>query len=104
MGGLPLCRNALVVGVNQSNTLGHVFASRLCHSGQIGYIGSGAARQLPWEPSNIPRQIPEMVIMRNFTLIGSEEVAENKQCGMETSIRAQLTGNETYFLHPRPPG
>ena len=33
------------------------------------HIGSGAARWLPWEPSNIPRQILEMVIKRNFSLL-----------------------------------
>ena len=30
-------------------------------------IGSGAAWRLPWDPSNIPRQIPEIAIKRNFT-------------------------------------
>ena len=30
------------------------------------HIGSGAARWLPWEPSNIPRQIPEMSIKRTL--------------------------------------
>ena len=30
------------------------------------HIGSGAARWLPWEPLNKPRQIPEMAIKRNF--------------------------------------
>ena len=33
-----------------------------------GHKGSGAAWWLPWEPLNIPRQIPEMAIKRNFTL------------------------------------
>ena len=32
-------------------------------------IGSGAARQLPREPWNIPSKIPEMAIKRNFTLL-----------------------------------
>ena len=32
------------------------------------HIGSGAAWWLPWEFSNIPRQILEMAIKRNFTL------------------------------------
>ena len=31
------------------------------------HIGSGAAHWLPWEPLNIPRQVPEMAIKRNFT-------------------------------------
>ena len=33
------------------------------------HIGSGAAWWLPWEPSNIPRQMPEMAIKKNFTLL-----------------------------------
>ena len=31
------------------------------------HIGSGAAQWLPWEPSNIPRQIQRMGIKRNIT-------------------------------------
>ena len=31
------------------------------------HIGSGIGRWLPWEPSNIPRQIQEMEIKRTFT-------------------------------------
>ena len=31
------------------------------------HTGSGAARWLPWESSNILRKIPEMAIKRNFT-------------------------------------
>ena len=31
------------------------------------HIGSGTNRQLPREPYNIPRKVPETVIKRNFT-------------------------------------
>ena len=31
------------------------------------HIGSGAALWLEWEPSNIPRQIPEVAIKRDYT-------------------------------------
>ena len=33
------------------------------------HIGSGTEHWLPSEPSNIPTQIPEMTIKRNFTLL-----------------------------------
>ena len=42
-----------------------------CPAGVIvgRHTGSRAAQWLPWEPSNIPRRIPEMAIKRNFTLL-----------------------------------
>ena len=49
--------------MDHSNALHRVFASRLCHSGQTHRFW------LLWEPSNIPRQFPEMAIKRNFTLL-----------------------------------
>ena len=55
--------------MNQStNTLPHVFAPSLGHTGPTHTVGSGAARQLLWEPYDIPSKIPEMAIKKNFTL------------------------------------
>ena len=48
-------------------SLMHCVACSLPACAIVGrHIGSGAARWLPWEPSNIPRQIPDVAIKRNF--------------------------------------
>ena len=60
---LPLWHNVQRVNVYQSNTLHRMFAPACVIVGR--HIGSGAARQLPREPQNIPRKIPEMAIKRN---------------------------------------
>ena len=84
------------VSVNQSNALGRLFASRLCHSRQT-HIGSGAAQWLPWGPSNIPRQIPEMAIKRNFTLPSSKAKYQIRYAGSSRNKVLIKTKETTLF-------
>ena len=75
-----------------------VFASSLCHSGQTFRLRD--AQWLPWEPSNIPRQIPGMAIKRNFTLLHSVDThwTCNEGSTPQINLCLELQNHNTFSL------